>query len=168
MIQVDRNNDLAVLRSESPLPAALPIRSSRGAKIGTDVFSIGFPNPSLQGFSPKFNRGEVSSVAGPGDDPRFFQISVPAQPGNSGGALCDAAGRVVGVVAAKLDERLALQTSGSSPENVNYAIKSTYVLALLESLDLPVKTLPPEDNILLSPEAARERAQEAAVLVLAY
>jgi len=34
---------------------------------------------------------------------RYFQISVPVQPGNSGGALVDARGNVVGIVAAKLD-----------------------------------------------------------------
>lgn len=168
VVAADQSNDLAILRAAKSLAAALPIRSSRGAKIGTEVFTIGFPNPDLQGFSPKFNRGEISSVAGAADDPRYFQISVPVQPGNSGGALCDAEGRVIGVVAAKLDERLAFKTSGSLPENVNYAIKSTYLLALLESLELPQNALAADDKGPVSPEAARQRAQNSAVLVLVY
>ena len=110
----------------------------------------------------------TGGVAGAADDPRYFQISVPLQPGNSGGALCDAEGRVVGVVAAKLDERLAFKTSGSLPENVNYAIKSTYLLALLESLDLPQNTLAANTNVPVSSDAARKRAQDSAVLVLVY
>ena len=36
------------------------------------------------------------------DDPRYFQIGVPVQPGNSGGALVDDRGNVIGIVSAKL------------------------------------------------------------------
>jgi S1-C subfamily serine protease len=45
------------------------------------------------------------------------------QPGNSGGALVDERGNVVGVVAAKLSASATLKTTGALPENVNYAIK---------------------------------------------
>ena len=73
----------------------------------------------LQGFAPKFARGEIASLSGPQDDSRFFQISVPLQPGNSGGALVDDHGNLFGVVAAKLSARAAVKTSGALPENVN-------------------------------------------------
>ncbi|MEO6182584.1 MAG: trypsin-like peptidase domain-containing protein [Verrucomicrobiota bacterium] len=42
-------------------------------------------------------------MSGAGDDARYFQINVPVQPGNSGGALVDERGKVVGVVSAKLN-----------------------------------------------------------------
>jgi uncharacterized protein len=164
----DPSNDLAILRADKPLPAALSIWSSRGLKLGTEIFTIGFPNPELQGFSPKFTRGDISSLAGAGDDPRYFQISVPIQPGNSGGALCDMEGRVVGVVAARLSTQTTLKMTGSLPENVNYAIKSSYLLALLESLDLPSGTLAPDSNSKVTADDARARAQQAAVLVIVY
>ncbi len=64
-----------------------------------------------------------------GDDARYFQISVPVQPGNSGGALVDERGNVVGVVSAKLSARAALAVSGMLPENVNYAVKSSFCWA---------------------------------------
>jgi S1-C subfamily serine protease len=56
----------------------------------------------LQGFAPKLTKGEIASLSGAGDDVRYFQTSVPVQPGNSGGALVDERGNVVGVVSAKL------------------------------------------------------------------
>ena len=56
------------------------------------------------------------------------------QLGNSGGALVDARGNVVGVVAAKLDAAAALAATGSLPENVNYAVKSSLLLSFLESV----------------------------------
>src|ERR1051325_2904510 len=52
----------------------------------------------------------------------------------AGGALVDERGNVVGVVATKLSARAALQATGALPENVNYAIKSSYLLSFLESV----------------------------------
>ena len=67
--------------------------------------------------------GEIAALAGAGDDPRYFQISLPVQPGNSGGALVDARGNVVGIVAAKLDAAAALAVTGSLPESLRTATK---------------------------------------------
>jgi hypothetical protein len=80
----------------------LPIAASRAVKLGGTVATVGFPATGLQGFSPKLAKGEIASLAGAADDPRYFQISLPVQPGNSGGALVDARGNVVGIVAAKV------------------------------------------------------------------
>jgi len=57
-------------------------------------------------------KGEIASLSGAGDDPRYFQISVPVQPGNSGGALVDERGNVIGIVSAKLDASVELAASG--------------------------------------------------------
>ena len=43
-------------------------------------------------------------------------------------------GNVVGVVSAKLNAGAALRSSGALPENVNYAVKSSYLLSFLESV----------------------------------
>ena len=88
----------------------------------------------MQGISPKLAKGEIASLSGAADDPRYFQISVPVQPGNSGGALVDARGNVVGIVSAKLDAAAALAATGALPENVNYAVKSSLLLSFLESV----------------------------------
>ena len=122
----------------------------------------------MQGFAPKFARGEVASLSGAGDDARYFQISVPVQPGNSGGALVDERGNVVGVVSAKLNAAAALSASGSLPENVNYAVKSGYLLSFLESVpELSAKLKEPNGKEIEFEEVV-EKAEQAAVLVLVY
>ena len=133
VVQVDAANDLALLKADGRF-APLPIAASRTVTLGGTVATVGFPDIGLQGFAPKLAKGEIASLSGAGDDPRYFQISVPVQPGNSGGALVDERGNVIGIVSAKLDASAALAASGALPENVNYAVKSSLLLSFLESV----------------------------------
>jgi S1-C subfamily serine protease len=90
------------------------------------------------------------------------------QPGNSGGALVDAHGNVVGIVAAKLDAGVALEASGALPENVNYAVKSSFLLGFLESVqDVSAKLKEPVAADRKFEDVVKS-AQAAAVLVLVY
>jgi S1-C subfamily serine protease len=165
VVQVDADHDLALLKAEGKF-SPLPIAASRAVKLGGTVANIGFPNIGMQGFAPKLAKGEIASLSGAADDPRYFQISVPVQPGNSGSALVDEHGNVIGVVSAKLDASVALAASGALPENVNYAVKSSFLLSFLESV-------PDVANKLKAPVTADRKfedvvksAQDAAVLVL--
>jgi S1-C subfamily serine protease len=97
-----------------------------------------------------------------------FQISVPCQPGNSGGALVDERGNVVGVVSAKLDASAALAASGALPENVNYAVKSSFLLGFLESVPAVSAKLKVPVAVDRKFEDVVKSAQDAAVLVLVY
>ena len=167
VVQFDAANDLALLKADGRF-APLSIVASRTVNLGNTVATIGFPNIGMQGFSPKLAKGEIASLSGAADDPRYFQISVPVQPGNSGGALVDERGNVIGIVSAKLDAGAALAASGALPENVNYAVKSSFLLSFLESV-------PEVSAKLKSPVAADRKfedvvksAQAAAVLVLVY
>jgi S1-C subfamily serine protease len=174
VVQVDAANDLALLKADGRF-APLPIAASRTGLLGGTVATVGFPDIGLQGFAPKVlahghhggNRWWKVELR-PGDDPRYFQISVPVQPGNSGGALVDARGNVIGIVSAKLDAGAALAASGALPENVNYAVKSSLLLSFLESV-------PDLANKLKAPVTADRKfedvvksAHDAAVLVLVY
>jgi uncharacterized protein len=167
VVKTDHLNDLALLKAEGKF-SPLAVVSSRDVKLGATVATIGFPNLLLQGVSPKLAKGVIASLAGIQDSPREFQTSVPIQPGNSGGPLVDERGNVVGVIVAQLSKRATLAATGTSAENVNYAIKSSLLLSFLESV--------PEITPLLKPPATADRkfedvvldTQNAAVLILVY
>jgi len=138
-------------------------------KLGESMFTIGFPNPGLQGVEPKLTDGNISSLAGAQDDIRHFQISVAVQPGNSGGGLLNSVGNVVGIVTARLSDKAALDSSGALPQNVNYALKSAYVLSLLESVpELAGKLKEPWSVKERKFEDVVKEAQEAAALIVVY
>ena len=167
VVKLDAANDLALLKAEGQF-AALPVAASRGVKLGGTVITVGFPNIGLQGFAPKLAKGEIASLSGAQDDARYFQISVPVQPGNSGGALVDERGNVVGVVSATLSARAALSATGALPENVNYAVKSSYLLSFLESVPEVLTKLKEPETKDRKFEDEVKSAEQAAVLVLVY
>ena len=166
IVAADESNDIAILKiSSSTIP--LPLITSRKTKIGNAVYSMGFPNVQLQGLSPKFTSGLISSLTGLRDDPKHFQISVPIQPGNSGGALVDNRGNVIGVVTAKLSQKAAINTTGTIAENVNYALKSSYVLILLESLPEISDKLMDENSSEMPSDKIAERLQNSTYFIIA-
>jgi S1-C subfamily serine protease len=165
VVQVDTANDAALLKAEGRF-LCLAVTPSRNVKLGADVFTVGFPNIDIQGAAPKLTKGSINALSGIQDDPRAFQISVPVQPGNSGGPLLDATGNVIGVVVSQLDAVKTALITGSLPQGVNYAVKSAYVQPLLDAI--------PETSALPSPVKPRSfedavRAAETAVcIVLTY
>ena len=167
LIRTDAANDLAVLKVEGQF-MALPVIASRTVKLGETVTTIGFPDTALQGFSPKLAKGEIASLAGIRDDPRYFQISVPIQPGNSGGALVDAHGNVVGVVSGTLKQEAALAVTGALAQSVNYAVKSSYLLNVLESIPEVNSKMKAGDNAEKKFDQVVDSATQAAVLLLVY
>jgi S1-C subfamily serine protease len=166
VVKIDATNDVAILKCVGGSFTPLPIAPSREARAGTSVFTIGFPNIQVQGFDPKLTSGEISSQTGFQDDPRQWQISVPIQPGNSGGPLCDQNGNLLGIVEATLDPITMAKVAGEIPQNVNYAVKSSYILPLLDD----VKNLPPP---LVSANGTKfedvvGQTQKSVVLILVY
>ena len=130
----DSQNDivfLKLLRQPELPPSDLKIGDSSKVNISDEVFTIGYPAYWLLGENPKYSRGVVNALSGMKDDPRVFQISVQIQPGNSGGPLFNSIGEVIGIMQASLDPKVAIETFGTLPQNINYAIKSSYISALL-------------------------------------
>ena len=165
LIRKDKSIDIALLKVNGVF-RALPVAAEPGLKLGDAVFTIGFPNTAVQGIEPKLTRGEISSMAGIRDNPRYFQISVPVQPGNSGGALVDECGNAVGVIASRLDDARTWETSGSLPQNVNYAVKGGVLCTFLNAMpELRGKLKTP--GATTDREAAAAAAESAAVLVIA-
>jgi S1-C subfamily serine protease len=132
IVLADQINDLAVIKAPV-LGKPLPFGDVSFVAAGAPVYTVGFPNPTVQGFEPKLTKGDINSATGLKDDPRMFQISVPVQPGNSGGPLLNERGAVVGIITSQLNSLNALITSGALPQNVNYALKVNYLKPLIES-----------------------------------
>jgi len=168
VVMRDAVNDLALLKVEdwAKLPPALPLAKS-SVHIGAKVFTIGYPHPTMMGAKPKLTDGTVSSTTGLGDDPRAYQISVPLQAGNSGGPLLNMNGEVVGIVTAKLSAAKIFEVTGDLPQNVNYAVKASYLKALLGSVSPSIKhikTLPANKASL---EELAARIKDSVLIVVA-
>lgn len=141
LVLKDPNNDLAILQLEGFTLAAINqsvipygFKRTRTVALGDSVFTIGFPLSNLLGQNAKFANGTISSKSGAGDDMVHLQINAPIQPGNSGSPLFDAQGNVVGVVVASLNAEWMQKRFGVLPQNVNFAVKSDYLLNLTEML----------------------------------
>lgn len=130
---VDKTNDLALLSIKdeqyrgvnTPPFKILP----NVADVGTSVFAMGFPMSTILGEEMKVTDGIISSKSGYNGDIVTYQISAPIQPGNSGGALFDEKGNLVGITNAGV----------LGAENVGYAIKSSYLLNLIDSAPITIK-----------------------------
>jgi serine protease Do len=102
---------------------------------------MGFPLVTVLGSEPRLNKGLLSATVGMDDDPKSVQVSAAVQPGNSGGPLLNPHGEIIGIVAATLNPlRVAAQTGGALPQNVNFAIKANIIRAFLKTnhITLPV------------------------------
>ena len=130
---VDKTNDLALLSIKdeqyrgvnTPPFKILP----NVADVGTSVFAMGFPMSTILGEEMKVTDGIISSKSGYNGDIVTYQISAPIQPGNSGGALFDKKGNLVGITNAGVP----------GAENVGYAIKSSYLLNLIDSAPINIR-----------------------------
>ncbi len=168
LIRIDQRNDLALLKVDGRHFSALPIAASESVRRGTRVVTVGFPNVDVQGFEPKLTEGIVSSLTGLRDEPRTFQISVPIQPGNSGGPLVTEEGNVVGVVVSKLDALKMLLSQGDIPQGVNYAVKSNYLRELLGTVGaLKEKLLRPNTKKQADLSDLNQAIESATVLIIA-
>ena len=114
---------------------ALFLRIDAPAKLGDPIIVLGFPNPKLQGKSVKLTTGSISSLRGLRDAPNKYQIDAAIQPGNSGGPIIDDNGHVVGVASSSVNPAVAVETSGSLPQNVNYAVKIDYLVPTIKATE---------------------------------
>jgi len=133
-VHVDPANDVALLKLDIATEA-LPIAGASRLERADEVFTLGYPSVDIQGQAQKATFGRVNSLSGIMDDIRFLQVDVPVQPGNSGGPLINKRGEVVGVVTMTLDSLVTLRETGALPQNVNYAVKTDYVMPLLKGID---------------------------------
>ena len=154
----DDASDLALLEEPAAGTGAFArFREGRGVRPGDSIVVVGFPLRGIVASEPSVTLGNVSALAGPGDDRRLFQVTAPVQPGNSGGPVLDMAGNAVGVVIAKLDAIAIAQATGDIPQNVNFAIGAGVARAFLDAENVPYETAPSEPTRMAADIAASAR-----------
>jgi len=88
LVARDERNDLAVIRlsgTDNYSPASIAVfREGLPVRAGDAIIALGYPLSGLLATEANLSVGNVSALAGVGDDSRYLQISAPVQPGNSG------------------------------------------------------------------------------------
>ena len=160
---VEAFDDLALLKVSVEVGEGATFGESPSASLGEATMVAGYPLHGL--LSKEFNvtTGNVSALAGPGDDPKLLQITAPVQQGNSGGPLLDGAGNVIGVVVSRLNAAHATRMTGDTPQNVNFAIKGAVVRSFLDIHGVAYDRRP--SNQKLTPEQLAELAHTFTVAV---
>ena len=121
------NDDLAVLVLDKPFLADKALRPDQfgKARSGASIAVMGFPLSDMLGSNtPSITNGIVSKATGMRDNTETFQVSAKMNKGNSGGAVFDQTGNLVGIAVGKLDLVKIMQGEGFLPEDVNFAIHS--------------------------------------------
>jgi Do/DeqQ family serine protease len=126
IVLADPRTDLAVLKI-NPGPRALPvvkIGDSDGLKVGDIVFAIGNPfnvgQTVTHGIVSALSRGSV----GVGDYQFFIQTDAAVNPGNSGGALINMNGELIGI-------NTAIYSRSGGSNGIGFAIPVTMVKSIL-------------------------------------
>jgi S1-C subfamily serine protease len=136
----DKNNDIAIIKIDEPdftnfgtVPYTI---NSDITDVGSSVYALGYPLLSSMGDEVKLTNGIISSKTGFQGDITTYQISVPVQPGNSGGPLFNSKGEIVGIISSK----------HMAAENASYAIKTNYLKNLIQAMNI-APTLPSNNTI---------------------
>lgn len=162
--EVHRNADydLTILKVEDPAFAGfgkLPYTFKTAASdLGERVYTLGFPREDIV-----FGEGSLSSASGFEGDTTSYQISIPLNPGNSGGPLLDDKGNVIGVINGKQ----------AGQEGAAFAVKSSYLLQMVSEMKeretgLAV-TLPHQNNLSGAPRIQQlKKLQDYIFVVKVY
>ncbi|ERJ60194.1 S1C family serine protease [Sphingobacterium paucimobilis] len=100
IVYTDPQKDLAILHIADPsfkilknIPYTFKKQSS---ELGEDIFTLGFPRDEAV-----YGQGYLSSNTGYAGDTIAYQISIPVNPGNSGGPVLDNQGNIIGIISGK-------------------------------------------------------------------
>jgi len=123
IIDIDQIRDLAIIKIDdsdykpfNSLPYSI---KKSGVDLGEELFTLGYPRDEIV-----YNMGYLSAVSGYDGDTSSCQISLSANPGNSGGPVFNKNGEIVGVLSAR-------QTQA---EGVVFAIKAKGLYKMVDDL----------------------------------
>lgn len=124
--------DLAVLQVDFENPVSIAIEEEPSIKLGKQVFVTGYPLSGILAAYPSLTVGNISSLGGLKGAKNYFQFTAPIQPGNSGGAITDYKGNLMGVVSSSLNQAMMLQNSGTTSQNVNFGVNAQLLKRFLD------------------------------------
>lgn len=127
LVGIDRETDLAVLKIDLPDLSVIRFGDPQRARIGDVVLAIGNPF----GIGQTVTQGIISAAARYGLElsiqENYLQTDAAINQGNSGGALVDAAGNLVGI-------NTAIQSPTGGSVGIGYAIPSDTARKVLDDI----------------------------------
>jgi len=90
-----------------------------GAELAEPIFTLGYPREEVV-----YGEGYLSAQSGYYGDTTSYQISISANPGNSGGPVIDQYGEVIGIISSK----------ETNADGVVFAIKSKNIYSALKEI----------------------------------
>lgn len=137
LVYINDTTDLAVLKIEDNnfKAPAIPYSISRtGMELGEEIFTLGYPRNEIV-----YGKGYMSARTGYNGDTVTCQITVPANPGNSGTPVLNKDGDVVGIV----------QGTEQNAQGFVFAIRSKNIFQALTAMK--------NDSTLLKSDSAISR-----------
>jgi S1-C subfamily serine protease len=125
LVGQDAQDDLAVLKIAATNLKPIAFSDSSKAQVGELAVAIGYPlgqqETATYGMVSALNRAASEAPSGPaGELPGLVQTSAQLNPGNSGGALVNLSGQLIGIPTLSATN----SETGSSANGIGYAISS--------------------------------------------
>ena len=128
LVGVDTENDLAVLKITLENLFPITLGQPNAMRVGDVVLAIGNPF----GVGQSVSQGIVSAMGrwglGINNSENFIQTDAAVNPGNSGGALIDAHGNLIGINTAILDE------TGTASVGISFAVPADTAISSLKQI----------------------------------
>ncbi len=135
-VAFDKQNDLAVVRI-SHRSKEYPVLEEQGAIMGQEISVFGYGRQNLSASHvetyPSLSTGVISYLG----DPVHIHFTAPVQPGNSGSPVINDDGEIVGIVSSSANALTYARQTGTLPQNINRAVRSSVVRRFLAGNNVP-------------------------------